>query len=109
MPRPGEVVRITVHASVQFIAVPAFNFRIIGHHTLGSTPDGWIWLEGYQLDARGEAVERRTILVQPAGLISATGAPVPSPPVRRPVNRGPIAIPAQRTPNSTGTTARSTT
>ncbi|QOC91960.1 hypothetical protein [Micromonospora craniellae] len=40
----------------------------------GSSPftawtfDGWIWLEGYQLDAKGNAVERRAVFVRIAGL-----------------------------------------
>ncbi|MBB5829831.1 hypothetical protein [Micromonospora carbonacea] len=33
-----------------------------------TTYDGWCWLDVYQLDARGEAVERRTIFVRPDGL-----------------------------------------
>ncbi|MFG1845759.1 hypothetical protein [Micromonospora carbonacea] len=33
-----------------------------------TTCDGWCWVDVYQLDARGEAVERRTIFVRPDGL-----------------------------------------
>lgn len=32
------------------------------------TYDGWIWLAGYVLNQRGEAVERREVFVQLAGL-----------------------------------------
>ena len=35
------------------------------------TYDGWIWLEGYQIDNRGDAVERRSIFVMKAGLRTA--------------------------------------
>ncbi|NUR74464.1 MAG: hypothetical protein HOU81_26945, partial [Hamadaea sp.] len=32
------------------------------------TYDGWLWLDGYQLNAAGDAVERRSIFVQGNGL-----------------------------------------
>ncbi|MFD6771045.1 hypothetical protein [Micromonospora tulbaghiae] len=52
-------------ASVQFIS-PIF-FRVI--RVLGwRTYDGWLWLEGYQLNIKGDAVARRAISVQQAGL-----------------------------------------
>ncbi|WP_405115670.1 hypothetical protein OG559_13530 [Micromonospora sp. NBC_01405] len=31
--------------------------------------DGWIWLDGYQLNAKGDAVAQRSIFVRPAGLV----------------------------------------
>lgn len=93
MPRPGEVVVIDRHASVQFVG-QRFPFRVIGVHVHGSTPTGWIWLDGYQLDTTGDAVERRRLLVQPAGLRPAQA---------KPRNAGP-GIPRPRT--STETTTR---
>ncbi|MEH1098202.1 hypothetical protein [Micromonospora sp. CPCC 205561] len=69
-PRAGDLLHVTREASVQFIN-PIF-FRVI--RVLDwVTYDGWIWLDGYQLDARGDAVARRSIFVQSAGLT----APVP--------------------------------
>ncbi|MFI1192715.1 hypothetical protein ACH4T9_05530 [Micromonospora sp. NPDC020750] len=44
------------------------------------TYDGWIWLDGYQLNAKGDAVAQRSIFVQPAGLVLQP----PTVPVRRP-------------------------
>jgi hypothetical protein len=35
------------------------------------TYDGWTWLDGYQLDTGGDAVERRSIFVQIDGLQQA--------------------------------------
>ena len=64
-PRSGEVLLITRAASVQF-AVPIL-FRVIRPHDW-STSTGWIWLDGYQLNAAGDAVARRSIYVQIAGL-----------------------------------------
>lgn len=42
-------------------------FRVIRVHDW-QVPDGWAWLDGYQLDAAGDAVERRSIFVQLRGL-----------------------------------------
>jgi hypothetical protein len=64
-PRAGDVLLITQAASVQF-AVPIL-FRVIRPHDW-STSTGWIWLDGYQLNAAGDAVARRSIYVQIAGL-----------------------------------------
>ncbi len=43
------------------------------------TYDGWIWLEGYQIDNRGDAVERRSIFVMKAGLRTAPPSAVGKP------------------------------
>jgi hypothetical protein len=56
---------VTRAASVQF-AEPLL-FRVIRVHDW-PTYDGWVWLDGYQLNAAGEAVERRSIFVQVKGL-----------------------------------------
>jgi hypothetical protein len=65
VPRSGEVIRVTRSASVQF-ASPML-FRVIRVHDW-STYDGWAWLDGYELNTSGDAVERRTIFVQVGGL-----------------------------------------
>jgi hypothetical protein len=44
-------------------------FRVIRVHDW-QTADGWAWLDGYQLDDTGDAVERRSIFVQLGGLSS---------------------------------------
>ncbi len=46
-------------------------FRVIRIHDW-ETPDGWAWLDGYQLNSAGEAVERRSIFIQLRGLQRAT-------------------------------------
>ena len=76
LPRSGELLRITRDASVQFSA--PLMFRVIRVHDW-STYDGWAWLDGYELDNTGDAVERRSIFVQISGLQRPAGAP----PVRR--------------------------
>jgi hypothetical protein len=65
VPRSGEVIRVTRAASVQF-ASPML-FRVIRVHDW-STYDGWAWLDGYELNASGDAVDRRSIFVQVSGL-----------------------------------------
>lgn len=68
LPRSGDVLRVTREASVQF--VEPMLFRVIRVHDW-PTYDGWVWLDGYQLNSAGDAVERRSIFVQVGGLIPA--------------------------------------
>lgn len=64
-PRAGDILHVTRDASVQF-TTPIF-FRVIRVHDW-PTYDGWLWLDGYQLNAAGDAVERRSIFVRAGGL-----------------------------------------
>lgn len=64
----GAVVRLDQAASVQFKQHP-FNFRVIRVHPSDTADrDGWAWLDGYQLDDQGDAVERRSVFVRMNGL-----------------------------------------
>jgi len=65
LPRTGDVLRVTKAASVQF--TQPMLFRVIRVHDW-QTYDGWAWLDGYQLNASGDAVERRSIFVLLQGL-----------------------------------------
>ena len=65
LPKTGDVLRVTKAASVQF--VQPILFRVIRIHDW-QTYDGWAWLDGYQLNPTGDAVERRSIFVQLQGL-----------------------------------------
>lgn len=65
LPRSGDVLRVTKAASVQFYQ--PMLFRVIRVHDW-PTYDGWAWLDGYQLDGSGDAVDRRSIFVQVDGL-----------------------------------------
>ncbi|WP_431974738.1 hypothetical protein [Micromonospora haikouensis] len=69
MLRAGTLLYVTRAASPQFVQ-PIF-FRLIRVHADRITYHGWTWLDGYQVDARGDAVARRSIFVQPAGLRGA--------------------------------------
>lgn len=72
LPRSGDVLRVTRAASVQFIQ-PLF-FRVIRVHDW-PTYNGWAWLDGYELNSAGDAVERRSIFVQLDGLQPANVGP----------------------------------
>jgi hypothetical protein len=65
LPRPGDVVRVTRTASVQFAS--PLVFRVIRVHER-PTYHGWCWLDGYELKAAGDAMTRRCIFVQVDGL-----------------------------------------
>ncbi|MEU5551633.1 MULTISPECIES: hypothetical protein [unclassified Micromonospora] len=93
-PRSGDVLHVTRAASVQFRSKP-IQFRVI--RVLDRpTYDGWLWLEGYELNAAGDAVNRRSIFVQRAGLEQIQAAPQPRPhtvrSARRPVTRTPVRV-----------------
>jgi len=60
----GQVVHLDRTASPQF--VDPVLFRVI--RVDPSDYDDWWWLTGYQLDGRGEAVEKRSVFVQLAGI-----------------------------------------
>ncbi|MEK8107189.1 hypothetical protein NKG94_22255 [Micromonospora sp. M12] len=63
--KAGDLVIVGPEASVQFLR--PIRFRVI-RQLDWITYDGWIWLDGYQLDDRGGAVARRSIFVMKAGL-----------------------------------------
>ena len=74
LPRSGDVIHVTKAASVQF-ASPML-FRVIRVHDW-PTYEGWVWLDGYELNSAGDAVERRSIFVQVNGLRAVGKAPDP--------------------------------
>ncbi|MEU7959143.1 hypothetical protein [Micromonospora humida] len=76
LPRAGDLLLLTRAASVQFLRPARFRvIRVLDWPTY----DGWVWLDGYRLDDRDEAVARRTVFVRPAGLVTAPRtAPTPA-------------------------------
>jgi hypothetical protein len=84
----GDVVRIGRAASVQFAGDRALTMRVM---TVPDVPTyhGWMWLAGYVLDERGQAVGKREVFVQRAGvkILQQARTPAqrrPGQPVRRP-------------------------
>jgi hypothetical protein len=64
-PQAGDVLHITRAASVQFLKPILFRvIRVLDWPTY----DGWVWLEGYEMAPSGDAVARRSVFVQWAGL-----------------------------------------
>jgi hypothetical protein len=63
----GQILRVEADASIQFQGSRALTFQVI-RVDKRTTYDGWLWVEGYVLDGRGEALERRTIFVRRDGL-----------------------------------------
>jgi len=86
-PRPGDLIRLGRAASVQFTT--PILFRVIRVHDW-ITYDRWVWLDGYQLDATGKAIDRRSVFVQIRGIQHAHPSPMrrqgalPSSPESRP-------------------------
>jgi hypothetical protein len=74
----GSLVFVGSEASVQFGGGRAFAFRVIRMRDW-PTYDGWVWIDGYQLDGFGDAVARRDIFVKLAGLRAVS----PNPPAAR--------------------------
>jgi hypothetical protein len=72
-PLPGDVLRIDERASVQFQGDRAMRFQVI-RVDRRPTYDGWLWLEGYVLNNRGRAVQRRRIFVRQSGLSLSASA-----------------------------------
>ncbi|MEU7926173.1 hypothetical protein [Micromonospora sp. NPDC049107] len=98
----GDLLHLTPAASVQFSR--PFYFRLIRVLEDRITYDGWAWIEGYELDTRGDAVARRQLFVQPAGLRKLAPSPRPAAsPVRRepaPVRKGSGKTSARRVKGS---------
>ncbi|MGC4771636.1 hypothetical protein ACLQ25_22055 [Micromonospora sp. DT44] len=64
--KAGDVIHLTTAASVQFLR--PIVVRVIRELPERHTYDGWVWVEGYQLNAAGDAVARRELYVRRAGV-----------------------------------------
>ncbi|MFV2104441.1 hypothetical protein [Micromonospora sp. LOL_024] len=92
LPRSGDVLHVTRTASVQFRKPILFRvIRVLDRPTY----DGWLWLEGYELNAAGDAVNRRSVFVQRAGLQQVQAAPQPRPHTVRSARRSTSRTPSR--------------
>lgn len=67
--RPGLLLLVTWYASVQFGEPLLYRLIRVLQPDTERAPVGWVWLDGYQLDPdSGDAVDRRQLFVQVAGL-----------------------------------------
>lgn len=92
-PRAGDVLHVTRTASVQFVK-PIF-FRVI-RPLDWPTYNGWVWLDGYELNSVGDAVDRRSIFVQLSGLRQLRTAPQRT---ARPTSPNPAPAPRAANPS----------
>ncbi|WP_436532598.1 hypothetical protein [Actinoplanes sp. HUAS TT8] len=65
LPRSGEILLVGRAASVQFTT--PIMVRVIRVHDW-QTYVGWIWLDVYEINSAGDAIDRRSIFVQVNGL-----------------------------------------
>ncbi|WP_444947138.1 hypothetical protein [Micromonospora ureilytica] len=82
-PSPSDLLVIDGRASVQFAGDRALTFRVVSVCDR-PTYQGWVWLTGYVLNRRGNAIAKREIFVQLAGLRPST---VPAAPAGRGAGR----------------------
>ncbi|MDG4804789.1 hypothetical protein [Micromonospora sp. WMMD980] len=78
----GDVLHLARSASVQFVR--PIIVRVIREITDRHCYDGWTWIEAYALNVAGEAVAKRELFVQPAGLRWLTAPTRAVPSSRRP-------------------------
>ncbi|MET8066771.1 hypothetical protein [Micromonospora sp. NPDC005211] len=64
--KAGDLLHLGRTASVQFCR--PITVRVIRRIEDRHTYDGWTWIEAYELNAKGDAVAKRELFVQPAGL-----------------------------------------
>ncbi|MBM0277580.1 hypothetical protein JM949_20445 [Micromonospora sp. STR1s_6] len=89
--KAGDVVYLTTAASVQFLR-PIF-VRVIRELPELHTYHGWVWIEGYELNAAGDAVARRELYVLRAGVrLRALPTPPAKRATRRSVRRGAVRV-----------------
>ncbi|MGC4895961.1 hypothetical protein [Micromonospora sp. DT31] len=64
--KAGTLLRLDHAASVQFCR--PITIRVIREIEDRHPYDGWAWIEAYELNAKGDAVAKRELFVQIAGL-----------------------------------------
>ncbi|MGN9810065.1 hypothetical protein ACTMSW_11990 [Micromonospora sp. BQ11] len=64
--RAGDLILLTRAASPQFVR--PLTVRVIREIADRHPYEGWAWIDGYELSARGEAVRRRELYILRAGV-----------------------------------------
>ncbi|MFC5943106.1 hypothetical protein ABUL04_06475 [Micromonospora harpali] len=93
--KAGDVLHLTRAASPQFVR-PIY-FRLIKVRTELHTYAGWTWLDGYQLDRKGEAVCRRELHVLQAAVRLLRPSPISPLASAATQHRGRLSAPGHRT------------
>ncbi|MER5332683.1 hypothetical protein [Micromonospora sp. NPDC002717] len=82
----GDVLCLTRSASPQFVR--PVTVRVIRVLTDWHTYHGWCWIDVYELNARGDAVDRRSLYVRCEGCVGVRRRrPLPRPAARSPACR----------------------
>ncbi|WP_433133990.1 hypothetical protein ACQPWW_17350 [Micromonospora sp. CA-240977] len=80
--RAGDVILLTTAASVQFRK--PIVVRVIRELPDRHTYDGWLWLDAYELNPKGDAIARRELFVMRAGVRIQVSSPRRADETRRP-------------------------
>ncbi|MCX4387696.1 hypothetical protein OG777_12230 [Micromonospora peucetia] len=89
--RSGDVLHLTRSASPQFVR--PITVRVIRLLVDWHTYHGWCWMDVYELNAHGDAVDRRSLYVLYEGVRWRTTPPVPAAPaLRRPLPRRRVTV-----------------
>ncbi|MEV4658891.1 hypothetical protein [Micromonospora sp. NPDC049301] len=86
--RSGDLLRLTRAASPQYVRpIVVRVIRVLDWPTY----QGWLWIDAYELDSKGDAVARRSLYVLVEG-VQWMATPPPPTITRRPVRRGSVTI-----------------
>ncbi|MGC4814364.1 hypothetical protein ACLQ29_27865 [Micromonospora sp. DT228] len=91
--RAGDVILLSTAASVQFRT--PIVVRVIRELPDRHTYDGWLWLDAYELNPKGEAIARRELFVMRAGVRIHVLSPRRANETRRPApsrRTGPVGV-----------------
>ncbi|MET8043995.1 hypothetical protein ABZU25_24400 [Micromonospora sp. NPDC005215] len=91
--RAGDVILLTAAASVQF--QKPIVVRVIRELPDRHTYHGWLWLDAYELNPKGEAIARRELFVMRAGVQIQVLSPRRADETRRPApvrRSGPVGV-----------------
>ncbi|WP_410811715.1 hypothetical protein [Micromonospora sp. 067-2] len=72
--KPGDLLLIGAACSVQFEGDRALRLRLVSVDPR-PTYHGWVWLAGYVVNDKGDAVDKREVYVQKAGIEMLRAAP----------------------------------
>ncbi|MET8310411.1 hypothetical protein [Micromonospora sp. NPDC005173] len=86
--RSGDLLRLTRAASPQYVRpIVVRVIRVLDWPTY----HGWLWIDAYELNSKGDAVARRSLYVLVEG-VHWMAVPTPPATTRRPARRGSVAV-----------------
>ncbi|RLP99426.1 hypothetical protein [Micromonospora sp. CV4] len=86
--RSGDLLRLTRAAGPQYVRpIVVRVIRVLAWQTY----HGWLWIDAYELDPKGDAVARRSLYVLVEG-VHRLATPAPPTATRPPARRGSLAV-----------------